>query len=346
MTLVAKPKPHGPTHKKRTGQHHRRNHNYVKTYWPYIPMLMTIGVGLVLNSAWPTSHKVLGYATDMSIQNLLDDTNTQRTSNGEANLNLNALLDQAAQNKANDMAARNYWSHDTPDGQTPWSFITATGYTYTAAGENLAYGFTTAAYTLDGWMNSPEHRANILNAAYKEVGFGIANSPNYQNSGPETIVVAMYATPAGPVVAAATPTPAHPAPATSTPSVTHTTTVPTTATNSPSPTTSTPTPAPVKQASPTPAKTQPTVALAPEPASRSVSRFQLLSAHEASWSVFALSLVSAVAIVLFVLRHGLYWRRVLVKGERFVMHHPLLDIAIVVVATTSVLLTRSAGVIR
>ena len=337
MTLVARPKPHGPTHKKRNGQHHRHNHSYVKTYWPYLPMLLIVGLGLVLNSAWPVKHSVLGYATDMSVQNLLDDTNAQRASNGEGALGLNALLDQAAQAKANDMAARDYWSHDTPDGQTPWSFITATGYSYTAAGENLAYGFDTAANTLTGWMNSTEHRDNILNAGYKEVGFGIANSPDYQNSGPETIVVAMYATPTGASVAAAIPRPATTKLAVTQPA------------SSPAPA-STPTPTttavPTIQPSKSSAKTPSTIALAPEPAPRSISRIQLMSNQQAAWSAFALSLITSVAIVLFVLRHGLYWRRVFVKGEAFVMHHPLLDIAIVAITTIGIILTRTAGVIR
>jgi hypothetical protein len=74
------------------------------------------------------------------------------------------------------MAARDYWSHNTPDGQTPWSFITAAGYNYQTAGENLAYGFSTASDTVTGWMNSTEHRANILNGKFKELGVGVEPS--------------------------------------------------------------------------------------------------------------------------------------------------------------------------
>src|SRR5882757_4641638 len=134
MTLVARSKP--PTHhKKVSGKHHRQNKGYHKAYWPYLPLLAIVVAGVLLNSAWPGKHSVLGYATDMSVQSLLDDTNTQRAGNGEGALGLNAQLDQAAQAKANDMATRDYWSHNTPDGQTPWSFITATGYNYAAAGE-------------------------------------------------------------------------------------------------------------------------------------------------------------------------------------------------------------------
>ncbi|HLZ14810.1 MAG TPA: CAP domain-containing protein, partial [Candidatus Saccharimonadales bacterium] len=169
----------------------------MKTYWPYLPMALIVGVGLACSSFWGSIHKdVLGYATNMSISALLQDTNTQRQGNSLAGLTLNDQLDQAAQAKANDMATRNYWSHNTPDGATPWTFIINAGYQYQTAGENLAYGFDSSDATLTAWMNSPEHKANILNNTYTDVGFGIANAPDYQGSGPETIVVAMYGSPA------------------------------------------------------------------------------------------------------------------------------------------------------
>jgi len=174
MTLT-KTKPRRPTqeHKKRSGLHHHRSHDYVKTYWPYLPVLTILVAGILANS-WlgHANRNVLGYATDMSIESLLTDTNQERASNGEVALGLDKQLGDAAQAKANDMAARDYWSHDTPDGKTPWTFIIKAGYNYQAAGENLAYGFTSASDTITGWMNSPEHRANILNASYRDVGFG------------------------------------------------------------------------------------------------------------------------------------------------------------------------------
>lgn len=205
MTLT-KTKPARPTKsdQRRLGRHHRVGHHYLKTYWPYLPMLAILVCGFITNS-WLTSlhRSVLGYATDMSANTLLYDTNTERSAQHETPLTLSSQLDDAAQAKANDMAARNYWSHLTPDGKTPWSFITAAGYAYQSAGENLAFGFSTAQATMTAWMNSPEHRANILNNTYREVGFGVANIPNYQGHGPETLVVAMYAAPASNAVSTA-----------------------------------------------------------------------------------------------------------------------------------------------
>lgn len=205
MTL-AKQKPRRPTanHRKRTGQHHKQGQHYIKAYWPYLPIFAVLGLGIVLNG-WigKAHHNVLGYATNVSSQVLLDDTNTQRASQNEPALRLNPQLTAAAQAKANDMAARGYWSHVTPDGKQPWSFIDNAGYQYQAAGENLAYGFGTSNDVVNAWMHSAEHRANILKAAYQDVGFATANAPSYQGQGAETIVVALYGEPAGAITTSA-----------------------------------------------------------------------------------------------------------------------------------------------
>ena len=184
-------------HKKRQGAHHKRSKAYSKVYWPYVPMLLVVLGGLLFN-AWlsrPQVNGVLAYATEISSQKLLETTNNQRNSNGKSNLSINDKLTAAAQSKANDMAKRNYWSHTTPDGKAPWVFVTDAGYTYQKAGENLAYGFDNSSDTVAGWMNSKSHRENLLDDAYKEVGFGYANVANFNKSGPETVVVAMYGEP-------------------------------------------------------------------------------------------------------------------------------------------------------
>lgn len=211
MTL-AKPKPrrNSPNHRKRVGQHHPHNQRYVKTYWPYLPVFAVLGLGIFFNSLLGREHhNVLGYATDISAQVLLQETNGERTANHEAALQLNPQLTAAAQAKANDMAQQNYWAHVSPSGRQPWDFIHAAGYQYEAAGENLAYGFGTSEQIMSAWMHSAEHRANILDGDYQDVGFAIVNIPNYQGTGPQTLVVAEYGEPVGMVneaTNAATPT--------------------------------------------------------------------------------------------------------------------------------------------
>ena len=198
MALATRPKP--PTHlKKRQGAHHRHSKEYLKAYWPYIPMLGIVGLGIAINSFWYGQQQVLGTQRDFSSSSLLQATNQDRQQSQEPVLNLNLQLSTAAQAKANDMVQHNYWSHNSPDGQTPWNFITNAGYNYQLAGENLAYGFTSAQAVITGWMNSSEHRANMLNSAYSDVGFGVASATNFQDKGPETVVVAEYGEPSGAV---------------------------------------------------------------------------------------------------------------------------------------------------
>lgn len=338
-------------HKKRMGQHHKPSKHYTKTYWPYLPMLLVVVCGLLLNASWHAGRGVLGYATSVSATSLLQETNIQRSQNNQGALTLNNKLSQAAQAKADDMAARNYWSHSTPDGKQPWEFISSAGYTFTYAGENLAYGFDTSAATLAGWMNSAPHRANVLNTNYQEVGFGIANSSNYQDTGEETIVVAMYAKPQI-VVTPQSATTGRAPEAASTPAKTpaHTTTSPASeATPAPAPdqmpTANKPADSPVD----TPQQAAQTSAPSPEVKdlhAKQVSRIDVLTNGNAQWAALALSSLAALAVISLVLRHARIWKRYLVRGEAFFIKHPLLDTVLVAVGVLGFLLTRTSGFIR
>lgn len=196
MSLAPTSKKTPPTHhKKRSGEHHRHSKHYLKTYYPYLPLLLIVLVGLAINVFWTSKGQVLGATSSMTASQLLTDTNHDRATAGQDNLKLSTALNAAAQSKANDMVAKNYWSHTTPDGRAPWYFIKQSGYTYYTAGENLAYGFPNAESAIDGWMNSNEHRANMLSADFTEVGFGIAPSTNFLGHGKTTVIVAMYAEP-------------------------------------------------------------------------------------------------------------------------------------------------------
>ncbi len=348
MVLVSKsnPRASGVNHKRRQGAHHKKNEHYLKPYWPYIPMVAIITVGLLCSSLWAhAQHGVLGYATQMSNSELLAGTNSNRATAGLGALALNGELSAAAQNKANDMATRDYWSHNTPDGKTPWTFIVAAGYNYKTAGENLAYGFDTSDDTITAWMNSPEHKANILNTTYTEVGFGFANADNYQGTGPETIVVAEYASPQ----AAYTPPPASTTPKST--ASTRPAAQPQQAAE-PQAQAATPTSTPASSTPPASAnKESNTTAVASKAAPKAVgthnvSRIQLITHGSAPWSMFAVSVIATVAILLVFVRHGLFWHRFLIKGERFVIHHHFFDFALVAVGVIAFILTRSAGVIR
>lgn len=193
MALTAKPKK--PVHhRKRQAGHHKHSKRYVKTYWPYLPMLVIVGAGILVSSFW-TRPQVLGDQSSFSSEVLLMETNEVRAEHNQSSLTISPELNAAAQAKADDLVSKDYWSHNGPDGSTPWTFLAASGYTYAYAGENLAYGFRGADQVVRGWLNSPEHRANLLGAEYQDVGFGVASSPNFMGKGPQMIVVAEYAAP-------------------------------------------------------------------------------------------------------------------------------------------------------
>lgn len=102
---------------------------------------------------------------------LLDGINAKRAENGKAPLVINDKLNQSAQLKADDMIAKDYWSHDAPDGAKPWAFFARAGYEYQKAGENLAKCYDDEQATVEAWYASPTHKANIL-GDYTDTGFG------------------------------------------------------------------------------------------------------------------------------------------------------------------------------
>lgn len=105
--------------------------------------------------------------------------NAERAKQGCAPLTVNAKLTQAAQAHSADMAAHANMSHTGSDGSSPGDRITAAGYAWSSYGENVAYGYSTPASVMAAWMNSPGHRANILNCSFKDIGVGLAQPGNY-----------------------------------------------------------------------------------------------------------------------------------------------------------------------
>ncbi len=121
---------------------------------------------------------------------LIDETNESRTANNLPTLHENSLLDAAAQEKANDMATNNYFAHTSPTGLTPWYWFNQVGYNFAYAGENLAVNFSDSQDVTNAWMNSPEHRANILDANYSDIGMAAAQG-TFQGH-PATYVVELF----------------------------------------------------------------------------------------------------------------------------------------------------------
>lgn len=312
MSAKIKSRPHQTSVRHRHKPKGISGQSFEKVYWPYIPLLFLAVTlmgfaahnGVMHSLLKHPTQNVLSYATGLSEQELLADTNRARAANGQSPLKLNTQLIQAAQAKANDMALRNYWSHDTPAGNPPWVFVSAANYQYDKIGENLAAGFSDAQATINGWMSSPEHRANMLDNEYQDVGFGFANNPDYTStgqSGPMTVVVAFYGEP-------------------------------------------------LQQSLDNNSKI--TVAAAASnlssqpPASTSRAQLALSNLPMAAYAGIAASLGFVGVLLLWAARHTLAMRRSVIRGEKFVMSHPLFDLGLLITGFILFALSRTAGFVH
>ena len=113
----------------------------------------------------------------------LDDvvtaTNAERARHRLGLLTVDARLAAAAQGHSEDMVARAFFAHENPDGAQVWDRAVAAGYTYRKVAENIAAGQPTAADVVRGWMESPGHRANILDGELTQIGVGRAAGGSY-----------------------------------------------------------------------------------------------------------------------------------------------------------------------
>ena len=170
--------------------------------WLNVAILVLIKVALPLGGLGMAA--IVGYINPPDSVSIVAETNAARSSLDLPTLKRNTTLDVAAEKKLNDMAANGYFAHVSPSGQQAWDFISASGYRYAVAGENLARGFSDPAALVAAWMKSPSHRANLLNSAYRDVGVAVGRIT--LNGKPATVVIELFATPR--MVAAAPPIPA------------------------------------------------------------------------------------------------------------------------------------------
>lgn len=139
------------------------------------------------------SGGILGYASDITVQDVLAQTNQRRLDTGLPVLKLNDRLADAARRKAADMFTFNYWAHANPqNNRQPWYFFDAVGYQYRYAGENLGRDFAATAPLVQAWVDSPTHRDNLLSSRYLDTGIAVVNG-NLQGVD-TTLVVQLFGT--------------------------------------------------------------------------------------------------------------------------------------------------------
>lgn len=122
----------------------------------------------------PTTEPEPVEAGQLTRSGIISLTNAERVKAGLQPLTMNAELNLAAEIKARDMLAGQYFEHVSPSGVDAGALIRGVGYEYVLVGENLALGkFDLDSALVQGWMDSPGHRANILKPDFREIGVGL-----------------------------------------------------------------------------------------------------------------------------------------------------------------------------
>ncbi|MBO5954220.1 MAG: SafA/ExsA family spore coat assembly protein [Oscillospiraceae bacterium] len=122
-------------------------------------------------------------ATDSSVTNYEREVvrlvNNIRAENGLSALTYDWELTRVARVKSQDMKDNRYFAHNSPVYGTPYEMMRSFGITFRSAGENIAKGYASPQTVVNAWMNSPGHRANILNASYTHIGVGYVSAGNH-----------------------------------------------------------------------------------------------------------------------------------------------------------------------
>jgi len=134
-----------------------------------LSLALLIG-GLFLGSF---ANSQIVWAKEITAENVINLVNKERELRKLEILKENGQLFEAAREKSEDMINNNYFAHTSPSGLTPWHWVEKNGYDYIYAGENLAINFSSAENQHKAWMESLEHRKNIINPNYEEIGVAV-----------------------------------------------------------------------------------------------------------------------------------------------------------------------------
>lgn len=160
--------------------------------------MMGLTAALIMASCFHLSTardtRVLGLSTKLDKQAILQVINQERAAAGLNPLNSDDRLESAATAKGENMFADNYWAHVNPtNGTEPWAYIQQAGYEYQSAGENLGRDFSDEKSLVKAWMESPSHRANILNPQFSDVGLVVLDGEI--DGAPVVLIVNLFAQP-------------------------------------------------------------------------------------------------------------------------------------------------------
>lgn len=161
-------------------------------------MLSIYSLGLFLSQllfgiTFYSGPTIMNADAKVMAQNIITYSNFERRNNNLGIFYESETLNLAAEKKLKNMFEKDYWDHKGPNGETAWEFIDSTGYQYSLAGENLARGFSSSEEAVKAWMESPTHRANILNERFQEMGVAIGSGKI--NGAATTVIVQIFGQP-------------------------------------------------------------------------------------------------------------------------------------------------------
>lgn len=284
----------------RPSNNHRARALHSSSLSIYVVALLVFQI--FLTTVGHISPEVLGYASNINVNDLLNNTNAKRAAAGVPPVVLNDQLSAAANNKGADMFANQYWAHVSPQGKDPWSWIIAAGYNYVFAGENLARDYGDSGAVVDAWMNSPTHKENLLNSRFKDVGFAVING-KYGDS-ETTLVVQEFGSKSSQQATVEAPAATSPAPAPVPPSNVQVTDEAVeqqknpdeTSEASPSSSAATPTPKPTPPSIPT-SETGSILSVEPQNSTNKLPfHFDIISITKVVSSVLLIALISVMAV--------------------------------------------------
>ena len=139
---------------------------------------------LIIVSTKPTST--------FNVNQLVDNINHHRGKLSKSPLVVNSQLMNAAQTKAEDMAAFHYFGNVSPNGVTAWDYFKKSGYKYEVAGENISITNKSIDDVAEAWMQSDAHESNIIENDYRDIGIGIAKINGFQKHTDTSVVVAFF----------------------------------------------------------------------------------------------------------------------------------------------------------
>lgn len=128
-------------------------------------------------------------AAAITPESVLEEINRERAGAGLDPLRDDFRLRLAAEDRMRDMVELAYWSHESPDGLSPFAWVRLHGYQHASLGENLASGFETAGVLVESWMESKGHRANILEPQFRDAGIAVLEGATTRRAAGNSVVI-------------------------------------------------------------------------------------------------------------------------------------------------------------